>query len=290
MHGINIDELLICSSPLGGKRITTNQQSQKADSRKVPSVSLAAADVHIQYAISDLVAYVRASATPEALLRKIAETQATRLIYRYDIDELFTEARLALVGNMRKSIQEACDQLLLGINIIHVAITAAHPPVDVAGDFEATVVALQEKETRVQQARQTAIRSQVETTGATETFVRLAALADHVDLQREEDVADYDDLLHECGGVVSKILAEAKSYRFTRENRERGTTERFVQQLRAYDASPRNYRYDTYFSTLEKGLAANRKVVLLGNTDKTIVRLGIDGNGMNLMSDEMGFE
>jgi regulator of protease activity HflC (stomatin/prohibitin superfamily) len=291
MHGINIDELLICSSPLEKSSSVQTGQQRKTNTRKVPSVSLAAADVHLQYVIDDLVAYVGTSAEPEALLRKIAETHATRLIYRYDIDALFTEARLDLVEEIRQAVQDACHPHNLGIKIVHVAITAAHPPVDVAGAFEATVVAMQEKETRIQQARQTAIRFQVESTGSAETFARLAALADRVDFQRGKDMTGYDDLLHDAGGAVSQLLAEAESYRFTRENHERGKTERFVQQLYAYEASPQNYRYDKYLQNLEKGLAASRKVVLLGNTDKTIFRMGLGGNAdLNLMPDEIGLD
>jgi regulator of protease activity HflC (stomatin/prohibitin superfamily) len=292
MHGINIDELLICSSPLDRTRETMDGQLRKADLRKVPSVSLAAADVHIQYVIDDLIAYVSTCAAPEALLRKIAETLATRQIYRYDIDALFTEARLNLIDDIRFAVQDACNKRKLGVKIVHVSITAAHPPVEVAGDFEATVVAMQEKETRIQQARQNAIRTRVETTGSVKTFTRLAALADQIDFQRgEAAVEDYEALLEEAGGAVSQHLAEANSYRFTRENRERGTTERFVQQLHAYEASPRNYRYDTYFSTIENGLAKKRKVVFLGGTDKTIVRMGLgEDTGMGMMPKEMGIE
>ncbi|BBO86113.1 hypothetical protein DSCO28_66790 [Desulfosarcina ovata subsp. sediminis] len=292
MHGINIDELLICSSPLDRNCGAVDAQTRKKDILKVPSVSLAAADVHLQYVIDNLLDYVRTSAVPEVLLRKIAETGATRLIYRYDIDALFTEARLDLVDDIQHAVQKACDRRQLGIKIIHVAITAAHPPVEVAGDFEATVVAMQEKETRIQQARQTAIRTRVETTGAVKVFDRLAALADQVDFQKKAAVKDYDALLQDAGGAVSQRLTEARSYRFTRENRERGTTERFAQQLRAYDASPRNYRYDTYFSTLEKGLAKNRKVFLLGNIDKTIVRMGVGQGWVELdpIPDETGIE
>jgi regulator of protease activity HflC (stomatin/prohibitin superfamily) len=148
---------------------------------------------------------------------------------------------------------------------------------------------MQEKETRIQQARQSAIQSQVETTGSAETFARLAALADDFDRKHGKTVTDSEALLQECGGDVSQILAEARSYRFTRENRERGTTERFIQQLRAYNVAPQNYRYNTYLAILEKGLAANRKVMLLGNADQTIVRMGAgDGAGIDLIPDEMG--
>jgi regulator of protease activity HflC (stomatin/prohibitin superfamily) len=293
MHGINIDELLICSSPLDRNHEIMDLQPSKKDIRKVPSVSLAGADVHIQYVIENLVDYLRTSAAPETLLRKVAETYATRLIYRYDIDALFTEARLELVDDIRHAVQNTCNKHKLGIKIVHVSLTAAHPPVQVADHFEATVVAMQEKETRIQQARQTAIRTKVETTGSVKGFDRQAAMVDQVDFQRGKAAEkDYDALLQDAGGAVSQRLAEAKSYRFTRENRERGTTDRFVQQLRAYETSPQNYRYDIYFSTIEKGLAKKRKVVFLGGTNKTIVRMGIEEKGMsmNLVTDEIGLE
>lgn len=291
MHGLNIDELLICSSPQEETQSQESGRSRKADTHKVPSVSLAAADVHIQYVIDDLVTYASTTAAPEVLLKKTAETQASRLIYRYDIDALFTKARRDLVDDIRKAVQEACNEHRLGVSIIHVAITAAHPPVEVAADFEATVVAMQEKETRIQQARQTAVRTQVETTGSAETFARLAGLADQVDFQQGEDVTGYENLLHDCGGEVATILAAAESYRFSRENRERGTTERFVRQMHAYGASPLPYRYDKYLSVLEKGLAKNKKVVLLGDTDKTVVRIGIGaGSEMSLSPDEIDFQ
>jgi regulator of protease activity HflC (stomatin/prohibitin superfamily) len=282
MHGLNIDELLICSSPQHMDHEPAGRPITKTSLGRVPSVSLAAADIRIQYRIDHLLDWARSSATPEDLLRKIAETHVSRLIYRYDIDALFTESRLTLVDEIRSAIEADGEKSRLGVKIIHVAITAAHPPVDVAGDFEATVVALQERETRIQQARQSAIQVQVEATGSAETFARLSALADRVDRQRGENMTDNEGLLQDGGGEVSQILAEARSYRFTRENRERGTTERFAAQLRAYNASPQNYRYDTYLAILEKGLASNRKVVLLGNEDQTIVRMGVgEGAAVN---------
>jgi len=290
MHGLNIDELLICSSPQDKLKTAVKSKESKTEIQKVPSVSLAAADVQVQYVIHDLVSYVRSSAMPEVFLKKVAETIASRVIYRYDIDALFCEARLALVNEIRRSIQEICTKSALGIRVVHVAITAVHPPVDVAGAFEETVAALQERETKIQHARQEAIRYQVETTGSTETFARLSALSDGVDTGRGVDVVNHERLLHECGGEVSQTLAQAESYRFSRENAERGKTERFGEQLRAHTASPKNYRYDQYFSILKKGLAGSRKVVLLGNIDKTIVRMGL-GQGMEMDSipDEMGF-
>jgi membrane protease subunit HflK len=241
---------------------------------KAPSVSLAAADVRIQYVIYDVLAYVQAAAVPEAFLENIAESKASRLIYRYDIDALFCEGRLSLIDELRRAVQDGCDRHSLGVNIVHVAITAVHPPVDVASAFEETVVAIQERETRVQYAGQSAIRSQVETTGSTEVFTTLAALADGVDSIQEEGSENKESLLNECGGEISRILAEAEAYRFSRENIEKGKTERFGEQLGAYEASPRNYRYDRYLSVMESGLSKSRKVVLSKGTDEVVLRMG----------------
>jgi regulator of protease activity HflC (stomatin/prohibitin superfamily) len=293
MHGLNIDELLICSSPQDMVDTAVAIEKTSPGAGKVPSVSLAAADVQVQFIIDDLVSYVRSSAMPELFLRKVAETFASQFMYRYDIDALFCEARLTLADTLRRFIQAICDENNLGVRIIHVAVTAVHPPVDVAAAFEETVAALQERETKIQQARQKAIQSQVEATGSTETFARLAALADRVDQGSGTDVTGHEHLLHACGGAVSQILAEAEAYRISRDTMERGKTERFGEQLQAHAASPQNYRYDQYLSVLEKGLAERRKVVLLGNTEKTIVRMGLqEGLRINTVPDPdaIGFQ
>ncbi len=279
IHGLNVDEPLICSSPRDRTNTALQGGDSGGDARRVPSVSLAAADVHVQYLIKELSAYVRASAMPEAFLQKVAEAFSSRYIYRYDIDALFCEARLVLAEKIRCSVQAACNMHNLGIKIVHVAITGVHPPVEVAGAFEETVAALQERETEIQYACQQAIRTQVEATGSTEAFDRLLVLADSADAGRGIHADEHDRLLHDCGGEVSEILARAESYRFSRENAERGKTERFGGKLDAHAAAPLSYRYDRYLSVLEKGLSGNRKVVLLGNPDNTFVRLGLEPDG-----------
>ncbi len=290
LHGTSTEELLICSSPQDKEKTDIKNGQDKGGKFKVPSVSLAGADVHIQFVVSDLVSFVRSSATPEVFLQKVSETCASRFIYQYDIDSLFCEARLSLVEKIRRSIQDTCDNSNLGVRIVHVSITAVHPPVEVAGAFEETVAGMQERETKIQQATQQAVKNQIEATGSLEAFARLSALADAVDSGHKIEVANHERLLHQCGGEVSQILTEAESYRFSRENVERGKTERFGEQLRSYTASPRNYHYDQYFSILEKGLSESRKVVLLGDTDNTIVRMGLGKvTGMNLIPGEIEF-
>ena len=281
MHGLSMDELLICSAPQNRANGRMNDTQPSGSSHKVPSVSLAAADVHVQFIIDNVLAYVRSSAQPERLLQRLAEACASRFIYRYDIDGLFCDARLEAVDSLKDAIQSACNVCDLGIRIVHVAISGVHPPVDVADAFEETVAAMQERETRVQEARQAAVRIQTETTGETSRFTQLAALADGDGSAQDIDGTEQYQLLDRCGGAVSQVLAEAGAYRFSRENVERGKTERFGKQLQAFQASPRNYRFDHYFSVLEKGLARSRKVVLMGNTDKTMMRMGI-GEGLNI--------
>ena len=275
MHGISVDELLVCASPRDMVTAVGGNGRGGTSDYKAPSVSLAAADVRVQYVINDVIAYACAAAAPEIFLEKIAESQASRFIYRYDIDDLFCEGRLSLVDEIMRAVQEDCDRHAMGVDIVHVAITAVHPPVDVASAFEETVVAMQERETRIQHAEQAAIRSQVESTGSSEAFAMLASLVDSMDSFQEDGSKEMDMLLRQCGGEISRILAEAEAYRFSRENVEQGKTERFEEQLGAYDASARNYRYDRYFFVLESGLAEARKVVLPKDNDSIALRMGL---------------
>ena len=281
MHGFNMDELLICSSPLNRINGLGNPAQPPRGSHRVPSVSLAAADVQVQYIIDNVLAHVRSSSQPERLLQRLAEACASRFIYRYDIDGLFCDARLEAVESLKDAIQSACDACDLGVRIVNVAITAVHPPVDVADAFEETVAAMQERETRVQEARQAAVRIQTETTGDPQRFARLAALADGDGTGPDMDGTEQNQLLERCGGAVSQVLTEAQAYRFSRENGQRGKTDRFGKQLQALQASPQNYRFDHYFSVIENGLSNSRKIVLMGDTHKTLMRVGI-GEGLSI--------
>lgn len=273
-HGVKMDELLIVAAPRQLIR-EAGESGAKINSatHKTPSISLAGADVYIEYIIDDLIEYVRSAADPQLLLQKLAEAQTSRLLYRFDIDTLFCAARLEMADLLQVQIQRACDRNSLGIRIVHAGVTAVHPPLAVAKSFEATVAANQERETKIQQARQNAVSVQVETAGSSAQFRALADLINQSESGRLEGTETIEHLLYQCGGNVSCIIAEAAAYRWSRTFIEKGKTCRFRNEAALHTRAPENYRYSRYLDILAEGLADKRKMMLLGSHDQMLIRL-----------------
>lgn len=265
MHGVRREEFLIVASP---KRliISAVESGGKLDpfQEGAPSVSLAGADIVVEYVVSDLRSYLTAHGRPDQFLRILAEAHVSSHILRYEIDDLFSDKRFRMAKELRTEIQESCDEVGLGISILHVGITAVHPPIEIADAFEENVSARQDRETKIQQARQIAVRSQVETAGSVTDFENLIALIEKEEAPSSGDRAETEQLLLSCGGSVAGMLAEAVGYRWSREDGEGGKMERFVQESNLFRISPGPYRYERYLSVLESNLTDKKKILLTG--------------------------
>lgn len=275
MHGIRSEELLIVASPRNLIQGAV-QSGGKVNSRaeKAPSISLAGADVVVEYVITDLGRFLFSYSDPEEYLRIFAESRASLHILRHEIDDLFSDKRLATAEHLKRELQSACDSLLLGVKILHVGITAVHPPLEVADAFEKNVSARQDRETIIQQAERKAIQSQVETAGSVGDFQTLIGLIEGGERGAEGSRTETERLLLSCGGDVSRIFAEAIGYRWSRENTEGGNAERFNQERRLHRAASGPYRYERYLSVLENSLKDKKKTILMGKHRNAVIGMG----------------
>lgn len=275
LHGLRGEELLIVASPQrlihsaiesGGKLDPTRDRA--------PSISLAGADIIVEFIIADVRSYLTSYNDPQARLRVLSEAHVSAHVLRYEIDHLFSERRVRMAEELRAAIQASCDSCALGLEILHVGIAAVHPPLEVADAFEENVSARQDRETAMQQARQKAVRSQVEAAGSVDDFEEIIALIEGRERDGGGSDAEIEERLLTCGGEVSRLLAAAAGYRWSRADYEGGNAERFVQELRVYRAAPRLYRYERYLSVLAGSLAQKRKTVLTGGHRDAVVGLG----------------
>ena len=67
-------------------------------------------------------------------------------------------------------------------------------------------------------------------------------------------------------------IAEARAYRWERENAERGKAERFDQQLLAYRKAPNLYRMRAYLDVLAEALGDARKYMIVGDRGNLTIR------------------
>ncbi|MEA4863006.1 MAG: SPFH domain-containing protein [Victivallaceae bacterium] len=253
-HGVSNDELLIVAPP------ADMMNTVKADG-KTPSISLVGADITVEYRISDIGKYLRVSADPETYLTAVSMAAASRILYRYDVDELFCRGRIEIPGVLREAIQRQSDRLGLGLEVLNVGLGGVHPPQAVASAFQEPVVALQQKEMTIESAKQYEIQNLV---GATGSLAQTHALLD--------EEKDFSKLSQDCNGEVAVVLADARAYRCERANAEFGKADRFRKERLLYQASPRVYLNDCLMSTLEAGLAERKKYVIIGERDKLVLR------------------
>jgi modulator of FtsH protease HflK len=269
LHGIVDDELLIVAPPADLMAKTQTQNKNE----KAPSISLAGADILVEYRIKDLKLYVKSAAKPDEYFKQIAEAESSRSMYQYDIDSLFCEGRIKLPEVLKIKIQQASNKVELGIEVLNVGIGGVHPPQAVASAFQETVSAQQEKETAIQSAEQYAIKNMVETVGTQKEAKKILKAINTSEKKGEnQQNLTLEYLLHSSSGYVSETLAEATAYRWQRENIERGKADRFKKELLLYHAAPKAYLTSYYMSVLEKGLKNAKKYMLVGNRDNLVLR------------------
>lgn len=296
MHGLSSDKLMIVAPPgdLLGQRDAREDDRRPLETHG-PAVSLVAVEALVEYRVRDLMLYVRHSVDPDRYFTQLGSRALAREVLKYDADALIGLGRGEASANLQRELQALSDQARLGLEILYVGIPSVHPPQEVAGAFEETVSARQERETAIQGAEQYAIRLMTEATGTRdhgkdllegitgmESLIEQGASQDQVDRQRQS----VERLLSECSGEVAARIAQAWGYRWTRENSERGKVERFEKELLLHDVAPLTYQTSYYLGILEMGLSKARKYMFLGDRDKLVVRFDFKeaGNIIGQMS------
>ncbi|MDH3585166.1 MAG: SPFH domain-containing protein, partial [Phycisphaerae bacterium] len=214
-------------------------------------------------------------------LRDIAEQQTNLLMLSGDVDHWIGAGRVGAAAILKQRIQQAADEASLGLVVQQVSIASIHPPQEVAKDFHAVVVAEQERQTSIEYARRQSVQILAETAGsmglaqkleqAIDAYRRLAdakASADQLDVaQRAIDL-----LLDRAGGKAAVEIAEARGYRWVKENDERGKADRFEYELQAYRRAPQLYAQRRYLQVLGEGLAKARVFLLAADRGRLEIR------------------
>ena len=108
----------------------------------------------------------------------------------------------------------------------------------------------------------------------------MAGGADRSRIRRQE--GQVDSLLRAAGGEAARIIAEARAYRWRRENGERGRAEHFQGQLAAYRQAPDYYRQRQQLAALREGLQGARKYLVIGDRKRMTVRMDFKETDLGL--------
>lgn len=256
------------------------------DGTAAPSVNLMGGDIYVEYRIDDLLRYVRASADTERLFAQFAEAEASREVLRHDIDALLGAGRLEAEARMLEALRTVAQEHALGIEVLKVGMSGTHPPVDVADAFHETIIARQERLTDIEDALSGAAHARISVAGSEAEALALSAAISELEQARDAEGAARlrertDRALLKAGGQVAEVMAQARGYRWWRENEERGKAERFQREVDLFKIGPIMFPRWQHLATLERGLKDARKFVLLAERERLVLH-------MNFLKDVLG--
>lgn len=253
-----------------------------------PAITLAGADIFIQYRIADVLTYMTSNADPNQHFQRVAEQHVYSYLLRLDIDELIGADRTQAAVDLQRILQQAAERERLGLDVAWVGLAGIHPAQQAADAFYETVGATQEKQASVLGAQREATQILTEASGSEAGCMEIAAAIAALESLRtqEADQAGYlrqeaalEVQIGRAGGKAASAIAEARADRWRVENAERGRALRFGAELAAYRAAPQLYRARRHLETLAEAMGDARKYILGTDRRDLILRGDLKDTG-----------
>ena len=218
-----------------------NDVSGKGD---YPALSFLRMSIPIQFHVREdgIMNFVYGNENPVKTLKCISEAVATEYLASVDMMDVMSKGRGKAEKIMRDRIQKRADECRLGIAVVSVTITGAHPPVEkVAPAFQEVIGAREQSTTAVLNAE--AYRSK--------TVIGALATAEATDAK----AAAYADTKRTVAGEESR---------------------RFASQLKAYDAMPSMFKLRSFLDFLEQDCAEMRKFVVTTKSETDVFQFNFE--------------
>lgn len=203
----------------------------------------------------------------------IAKRALTRHAATVPVDQALGPGRGQLAADLRRLVQEELDRLNSGIDIVFVGVAGVHPTVaadtNVAEAFEEVLLAEQERESRILEARAAAVKSLAEVAGSLQQGQEIAAKISALDRLAPDDpgygqsVREIEDLLADAGGLAARQILDAEARRWERHMEARSRVVQENSRVSAYVAAPKLYQEREYLRAL---------VELLGEKEGKLVQ------------------
>ena len=283
--------MLLVAAPkledLSGEAETAAYATTDARETESVAVSLLMVSVPIEYRVNDISKYLYTYDNPEKLLEAVAYQHLSDYAAGTDIDELMGPGRQACNTEMKRSIQARLDELNVGIEIVFIGISEAHPPSQgkVAAAFQGVLSAQTGMGAMIHAAKGKARRI---LTLAAGTVSRARALDEAIrardalptesaqSAEANRRIADL--LMGHPGKRIAPISGQAAAQiSFARAkaskmiSRASAKTRVFGTQVAAYRASPALYKQRKMLEVYEEGLGNVRKYLIVGDPSGVIV-------------------
>jgi regulator of protease activity HflC (stomatin/prohibitin superfamily) len=230
-------DFIVASTPEANER-----QQLVDDGGGAPvTVSFMSASLPLYYKIKNLYDYRYRHADPEVTLEDVATREVVRYLASVDFFTILTSGRAEGADVLAGRIQDAADDIQLGIQVVFIGLQGIHPPVYVGAAFDDVVAASEERHQRILEAETYAIRREP---------------------QAEGDAAE--------------LVSKAEAYREERVRVSAAEADRFQKQLLGFAASPRLFVLNSYLNVLENEAAPIRKYIVATPSGSEVFILNLE--------------
>ena len=111
-------------------------------------------DFYLEYKVSDPVAYIYNTNSPESIMKNIALASILSTVIDYPVDEVITTAKGQIQAEAKERLAKALQEEEVGLTVVNLTVQDAEPPTDeIKQAFKAVETAKQGKETAVNNAK-----------------------------------------------------------------------------------------------------------------------------------------
>ena len=208
------------------------------------SISFLRLTIPIQFRIrpDGVMNFAYGNASPVKALKCISEAVATEYMASVAMMEVMSSQRSLAEKTMRERIQKRADDCGLGIEVVSVIITGAHPPIErVAPAFQEVIGAMEQKETAILEAEAYSLKTLPESVAAAE-----------------------------------ELISNANAYYASTRTVAGAEAERFKSQLATFSVMPRMFKLRSLLGFLEEDCKDMRKFVLTPKAETDVFQFNFE--------------
>ncbi len=173
----------------------------------------------VQYQIKDACSYLFNIREPRQTIRDASQAVMQQLIGDGSVDEAITIGRVEYEVSAKEDLQKLLDEYETGIHVVTIKLQSSNPPQRVRPAFNEVNKALQQKETRINEANKA-----------------------------------YNEAVPKSKGEAKKLIETAKGYAAERVNQAQGDVAKFESIYAEYTKAPDVTRQRMYIETMAKVL------------------------------------
>lgn len=313
-----MEPILWTESHTGRERLNIVQPDRKGegedgegnghDRSSVAELSLLAVEVPVHFVIRNVKLFdeFAAPGQRQTMLTQIGRRVVMQYLGELSIHEVLATHRTEMPIELKSRLERAYGGLNegqgAGIELLFVGVNGVHPPTKVAPSFERVIIARQNQESVVEEAKKAQITALTEIAGSVELAGEIGKkLVTLEGVRRElgreaveyiESELEVQRLLEGAGGEAGELILAAGASRWIRHMSERGRASLLLGQQEAYMAAPELYRSNMYFGALLDAMKESRVFLTPADLASLKVRLELQDKqaGTDVFDAEAGAE